>query len=758
MSDSKNPLKAVAEKAAEAVLGREGPEDGVPGKPASASPPVAEPTTPHEPLPPKPDQTGPATVSPTGRPTGAGQADVAQGGAYLTNAQGTRLHDTDHSLKAGPRGPVLLQDHHLREKITHFDHERIPERVVHARGAAAHGVFRGYGTAARICKAAFLGEDVKTPVFVRFSTVLGSRGSADTVRDTRGFATKFYTSEGVFDLVGNNIPVFFIQDAIKFPDVIHAGKPHPDREIPQAQSAHDTFWDFVTLHSEATHHTLWNMSDRGIPRSYRMMEGFGVHTFRLVDAEGGTTLVKFHWKPRLGVHSQVWEEAQITGGVDPDFHRRDLADAIEAGAFPQWELGVQTFPDNPEQTFEGIDLLDPTKIVPEELAPVQPVGLLTLNANPSNYFAETEQVAFHTGHLVPGIDVTNDPLLQGRMFSYLDTQLTRLGGPNFAQLPVNRTHAPVNDMLRDGMHQTAVHRGVAPYRPNSLDGGCPFLAGADDGAYVEVPAEVAAGRKVREAPASFDDHFTQPRLFWLSMTPVEREHIVAAYTFELGKCYEQAVKERALKVLARIDTELCEQVATGLGLPAPAAEEPLADPAPSPALSQVGRTWPLDGRIVGIVADADADLAGVRSLRRSLLERGLVPLVIAPAGGKLGTGDDAVTVQRTFATARSVEFDAVVLAGTPAAGADALGARDAKAGDAHASSVSDPRLLLLVSEAFRHGKAIGAWNGGEQVLPAAGCPLTAPGVVTGDSAAQVLDEVTTLLGAHRVWERFPTTL
>ncbi|MFI2669366.1 catalase [Streptomyces albidoflavus] len=758
MSDSKNPLKAVAEKAAEAVLGREGPEEGVPGKPASATPPVAEPTTPREPLPPKPDQTGPATVSPTGQPTGASQSDVAQGGAYLTNAQGTRLHDTDHSLKAGPRGPVLLQDHHLREKITHFDHERIPERVVHARGAAAHGVFRGYGSAAQICKAAFLGKDVETPVFVRFSTVLGSRGSADTVRDTRGFATKFYTSEGVFDLVGNNIPVFFIQDAIKFPDVIHAGKPHPDREIPQAQSAHDTFWDFVTLHTEATHHTLWNMSDRGIPRSYRMMEGFGVHTFRLVDAEGGTTLVKFHWKPKLGVHSQVWEEAQITGGVDPDFHRRDLADAIEAGAFPQWELGVQTFPDNPEQTFEGIDLLDPTKIVPEELAPVQPVGLLTLNANPSNYFAETEQVAFHTGHLVPGIDVTNDPLLQGRMFSYLDTQLTRLGGPNFAQLPINRTHAPVNDMLRDGMHQTAVHRGVAPYRPNSLDGGCPFLAGAGDGAYVEVPAEVAAGRKVREAPASFDDHFTQPRLFWLSMTPVEREHIVAAYTFELGKCYEQAIKERALKVLARIDTDLCEQVATGLGLPAPAAGEPLPEPSPSPALSQVGQTWPPDGRIVGIVADAEADLAGVRSLRESLLESGMVPLVIAPAGGKLGTGADAVTVQRTFATARSVEFDAVVLAGAPTRGADALGSRDAKAGDAQASAATDPRLLLLVSEAYRHGKAIGAWNGGEQVLTAAGCPLTAPGVVTGDGATQVLDEVTELLGAHRVWERFPTTL
>ncbi|WP_037772920.1 catalase, partial [Streptomyces pristinaespiralis] len=600
-----------------------GAEGGIPGRPSPLPPTVDEPTKPREPLPPKPDQSGPATVSPTGQETGADQAAVAQAGPYLTTAQGARLPDTDHSLKAGSRGPVLLQDHHLREKITHFDHERIPERVVHARGAAAHGVFQGYGTAAQITKAAFLGKDVETPVFVRFSTVLGSRGSADTVRDTRGFATKFYTTEGTFDLVGNNIPVFFIQDAIKFPDIIHAGKPHPDREIPQAQSAHDTFWDFVTLHTEATHHTLWNMSDRGIPRSFRMMEGFGVHTFRLVNAVGDTTLVKFHWKPKLGVHSMVWEEAQITSGMDPDFHRRDLADAIEAGAYPQWELGVQTFPDTPEQTFEGIDLLDPTNIVPEELAPVQPIGLLTLNTNPSNFFAETEQVAFHPGHLVPGIDITDDPLLSGRLFSYLDTQISRLGGPNFAQIPVNRTHAPVNDMLRDGMHQTAVHRGVAPYRPNSLDGGCPFQAGADLGAYVEVPVTVPAAKKVREAPDSFADHFSQPRRFWLSMSPVEREHIIAAYSFELGKCYEQAVKERGLRVLANIDPELCAGVAAALGLPAPEPTEPLASVEPSPALSQVGQTWPLDGRVIGIVADAGCDLDGVRTVRRSVLAAGM---------------------------------------------------------------------------------------------------------------------------------------
>ncbi|RPK43295.1 Catalase HPII [Streptomyces sp. ADI91-18] len=731
----------------------------LPGQPGPVPPPVAEPMQPGEPLPPKQDQDGPETVSPTGQPTGADQARMAQSGAYLTTAQGTRLPDTDHSLKAGARGPVLLQDHHLREKITHFDHERIPERVVHARGAAAHGVFQGYGTAGEVSKAAFLAKGVETPVFVRFSTVLGSRGSADTVRDTRGFATKFYTEEGTFDLVGNNIPVFFIQDAIKFPDVIHAAKPHQDREIPQAQSAHDTFWDFVSLHTEATHHTLWNMSDRGIPRSYRMMEGFGVHTFRLVNAAEESVLVKFHWKPKLGVHSLVWEEAQLINGMDPDFHRRDLSDAIESGAFPQWELGIQVFPDTPEQTFEGIDLLDPTKIVPEELAPVQPIGLMTLNANTKNYFAETEQVAFHPGHLVPGIDVTDDPLLAGRLFSYLDTQISRLGGPNFAQIPINRPHAPVNDMLRDGMHQTAVHTGVAPYHPNSLDGGCPFLAGADMSAFIETPVKVPAASKVREAPASFSDHFTQPRLFWLSMTPPEREHIIAAYTFELNKCYEQAIKERTLQVLANIDTELCEEVATGLGLPAPAATEPLTEPDPSPALSQMGGTWPTDGRVIGIIADAEADLDGVRTARHAILDSGMVPLVIAPTGGTLDSdGDDPIPIQRTYAAARSVEFDALLVAGEPQAGADAYGARDAKAGTAQPPQAVDPRVLLLLTEAYRHGKAIGGWNGAERLLASAGITADEPGIAVGETSTAMVEELTQALGEHRAWDRFPANL
>ncbi len=699
-----------------------------PGRPAPEPPAVEEPTAPREPLPPKDDQHGPVPHTPTGASPDTEDRSMAQQGGHLTTSQGVRLRDSDHSLKAGPRGPILLQDHHLREKITHFDHERIPERVVHARGAAAHGFFEGYGTAAPITRAAFLAEGRRTSVFTRFSTVLGSRGSMDTARDTRGFATKFYTDEGTFDLVGNNIPVFFIQDGIKFPDVVHAAKPHPDREIPQAQSAHDTFWDFVSLHTEAQHHTLWNMSDRAIPRSYRMMEGFGVHTFRLTNTEGETSLVKFHWKPMLGVHSVTWEEAQLLGGIDPDFHRRDLADAIESGAFPQWELGIQVFPDTPEQTFNGIDLLDPTKLVPEEMAPVQPIGRLTLHANPSNYFAETEQVAFHPGNLPPGIDVTDDPLLQVRLFSYVDTQLTRLGGPNFGQLPINRPHAPVNDMLRDGYGQQAVHSGVAPYKPNSLDGGCPFFAGAEDRAFTDVAVQVAEAVKERSLPASFDDHFTQARLFWLSMSPTEQEHIIGAYSFELAKCYESAVRERQLQCLAQIDPELCASVATELGMPAPSPAEPLAEVEPSAALSQITGSWPVHGRQVGIVIDVDAPDDALAALRAEIAGASMVPLVVAARGGEV----DQIPVQRTFRTTRSVEFDALLLAGP--------------------EDASDPRLAQLVEEVWQQAKPIGACGSGVAVLEALG-RASGPGVVVADSAGEVLAQVRELLGEHRVWER-----
>jgi len=741
------------------------PDIPVPGAPSAEAPALPEPTEAREPLPPKPDQAAPVAVSPTGTPTGAPVTARTQSGAYLTTAQGLRLADTDHSLKAGRRGPTLLQDHHLREKIMHFDHERIPERVVHARGAGAHGVFRSYGTAAAVTRAGFLAEQVETPVFVRFSNVVGSRGSADAVRDTRGFATKFYTDEGVFDLVGNNIPVFFIQDGIKFPDIVHAAKPHPDREIPQAQSAHDTFWDFVSLHTEAQAHTIWQMSDRGIPRSWRTMEGFGVHTFRFTNADGETSLVKFHWKPAYGVHSLVWEEAQILNGIDPDFHRRDLADAIEAGAFPEWELGIQVLPDSADQEFEGIDLLDPSKLVPEEMAPVQPIGLLTLNANPTNYFAETEQVAFHPGHLVPGIDVTDDPLLQARLFSYLDTQLTRLGGPNFAQIPINRPHAPVNDMLRDGMHQTADHAGVAPYRPNSLDGGGPFVADAGARAFVEVAYPVA-GKKVRQSPASFADHYSQVRQFWLSLTPVEQEHTVRSYTFELGKCFEQAVKERQLQCLANVDPVLCASVARGLGLAVPEPAQELADVRPSPALSQLGQEWPTTGRVIGIVADETSDLDAVRTVRAAIQAGGMVPLVIAPHGGVLDGGPgEPVTVQRSFLTARSVELDAVLISSSPAPAADAAAdappsgtSADEAAGPVGPAGPVDPRVTLLLTEAFRHAKAIGGWGSAEAALDAAHCGRSAPGVVLGDDAAAVLSAVVDLLAWHRVWERFSPRL
>jgi catalase len=688
----------------------------------------------------KPEQSAPATVSPTGvgyEGPEEGRDPRAQAGEALTTPNGVRIPDSDHSLKAGPRGPVLLEDFHLREKVMHFDHERIPERVVHARGSAAHGVFTAYGTAAKVTRAAVLAEEgLETQVFTRFSTVVGSRGSADTVRDTRGFATKFYTKEGTWDLVGNNMPVFFIQDAIKFPDIVHAVKPRPDREIPQAQSAHDTFWDFVSQHTEATHHVFWHISDRGIPRSLRMMEGFGIHTFRLVNADRETCLVKFHWKPQLGVHSLMWEEAQMTAGFDPDFHRRDLYDAIAAGAFPEWELGIQVMPDTPEETFEGIDLLDPTKIVPEELCPVQPIGRLVLDANPTNFFAETEQVAFHTGHLVPGIEATNDPLLQGRNFSYLDTQLTRLGGPNFTQIPINRPHAPVNDNTRDGFHQAAVHAGMAPYTPNSLDSGAPFPSGWSEGGYVQVSRPVS-GEVVRGAPASFDDHFSQPAMFYASLTALEQQHLADAFTFELGKCQEQAVQERMLTVLAKIDTGLTAQVAGGLGLAVPSGE-PVDHRPPSPTVSQIkSGPFPIAGRIVGVVAGPDADLAGIAALRDALDAVGAQLKVIAPDGGKLERDGAVEAVERTFATGRSIEFDGLVVAdGAPKDG--------------------DFRALVMLQEAFRHLKAIGAWGDGAAVLADAGIEPDYPGVlVKRKSVGKLASGLISLLGRHRVWDRAP---
>ena len=726
-------------------------EPVVPGAPGVEPPTLAEPTTPRDPLPPKADQEGPDTRTATGASTEVSPQQVAQQGAFLTTAHGARLKDSDHSLKAGPRGPTLLQDHHLREKISHFDHERIPERAVHARGAGAHGVFLANGAGEGICQAGFLAADVQTPVFVRFSTVLGSRGSADLARDTRGFATRFYTGEGNYDLVGNNIPVFFIQDGIKFPDLIHAAKPQPDREIPQAQSAHDTFWDWATLHTESQAHTMWNMSDRGLPRSFRTMEGFGVHTFRLINADGQTSLVKFHWKPKQGVHSVTWEEAQLTNGNDPDFHRRDLADAIESGAYPQWDLGVQVMPDAEDQMFEGIDLLDPTKFVPEELAPVQILGTMTLNKNPVNYFAETEQVAFNPSNLVPGIDLTNDPLLQVRLFSYLDTQITRLGGPNWNQIPINRAHAPINDMLRDGQHQDAIHGGAAPYRPNSLDGGCPFVAGPGDHPFIDIPVPVAAGVKIRENPVTFEDHFTQVTMFYRSLAPVEQDHVVAAYTFELSKVYEQTIRERQLQVMANIDADLCQRVATGLGLEAPSPGTAPIEADTTAAISQLGGTWPVAGRIVGVIIGPDSDPKSVSAIRAALIKADVLPLVVGPHGGQIGT----VTAQRTYANAASTEFDALIVVGDTPPAADALPSLDAKAAaEGGPTTVVDPRVLKLIGEAWRHSKALGtvpgATSSAADLLPA-----KAIGVASG-TPASVAAQIITLLSTHRAWDRFPT--
>ena len=694
---------------------------------------------------------GRLVVDPSGGPVPSprGSKVPAQDSDYLTTQQGVRLPNTDDSLKAGVRGPTVLDDFHMREKVMHFDHERIPERVVHARGAAAHGVFEGYGTAESFCCAAFLRQGVRTPVFTRFSTVLGSRGSADTVRDVRGFATKFYTDEGVFDLVGNNIPVFFIKDGIKFPDLVHAGKPEPDREIPQAQTAHTTFWDFVSMIPESPHMLMWVMSDRAIPRSYRMMEGFGVHTFRLVNDAGETSLVKFHWKPVLGVHGLVWDEALTLNGVDPDFHRRDLYNAIGAGAYPEWELGVQVMPDTDDERFEGIDLLDSTKLVPEELCPIQPIGRLTLNRNPTNFFAEVEQVAFHAGHLVRGIDIVDDPLLHARLFSYLDTQLTRLGGPNFSQIPINRPHAPVNDNHRDGFMQQAVHHGRTPYLPNQVGGGCPFLAGGDDGGYEHVPRPVA-GVKTRERPP--DDPYAQATLFWNSMTEVEQDHIVDAYTFELGKVDVPAVVERMVFRLSLVDPELARRVCVGLGLPGPVPpadaalavpqEEDVPDQAggatSSPALAMVTTdTWPVDGRVVHILTCDGADLDGIRAVQAATLAAGAVPHVVAPHKGGIrgASGDDEAPVDRSFHTASSAEADALVLA------------------DGMAVMASDPVVLTYVQSAHRHHKPIGAWGDGVDVLGAAGIAPDGPGMAVTRAADEAAAGVLAGLGAHRAWER-----
>jgi catalase len=661
----------------------------------------------------------------------------AQGGERLTTAQGTPVDDTDNSIRVGERGPALLSDVHLREKIMHFDHERIPERVVHARGAAAHGTFRLTRSIEHLTSATILTDTTKeTPTFVRFSTVAGSRGSADTARDVRGFAVRFYGDEGNWDLVGNNMPVFFIQDGIKFPDLIHAVKPEPDREIPQAATAHDTFWDFASLTPETTHMLLWVMSDRALPRSFRTMEGFGVHTFRLVNAKGKSTLVKFHWKPVAGLASLVWEEAQKLGGIDPDFHRRDLFDAIDAGVFAEWDFGIQTFPDNAEQMFKGIDLLDPTKLVPEELAPVQIIGRMTLNRNPTNYFSETEQVAFCTSHIPRGIDFTDDPLLQARNFSYQDTQLTRLGGPNFDQIPINRPHSPVNTTQRDGFGQQAIFEGVAAYNPNSLGGGCPFPAGAQG--LVMVPRNVT-GKLQRKRPVSFGDHFSQATLFWNSMSDPERDHIVAAFSFELGKCLSAEVKERNVANLAYVDATLASRVAGNLGLRAPRARQNVEKVGKSATLSLLSSpSDSIAGKVIGILCADNVDSAGLALVEKALEAERATVVVIGPRGGALKGTTGPVEVDKSELTTQSVEYDALVVAGGP--GALTVG--------------SDPYTAVNLGEAFRHYKTIAAWGEGRDVLDACAISATTSGVVTSAKASRAFAaELITAIAAHRHWDR-----
>ena len=491
-------------------------------------------------------------------------------------------------LKAGERGATLLEDFHLREKITHFDHERIPERVVHARGYGAHGFFQAYEGNDELTKADFLCDPkVKTPVFCRFSTVAGSKGSFDTARDVRGFATKFYTRQGNYDLVGNNIPVFFIQDAIKFPDLIHAVKPEPDREFPQAQSAHDTFWDFVSLTPESMHMLMWVMSDRAIPRSFRMMQGFGVNTFRMVNAQGKVKLVKFHWRPKLGTFSLIWDEAVVISGADPDFHRRDLWNAIQAGDFPEYELSVQAVDEKQAEKLD-FDILDATKIIPEEVVPLRPLGKMILNRMPDNFFAETEQVAFCPANLVPGIDFSEDPLLQGRLFSYLDTQLSRLGSPNFQEIPINAPKCPWQNLQREGHMRMRVDPSRTSYEPNSLDMNAPREAGPDGFQSIPVPSD---GPKLRQRPESFADHYSQALLFFKSLTEPEQRHVVGGFAFELGKCEEVKIRRRMLGHLQNIDPRLSQMVAEKLGMegeadkikPAVAVDTKVKS---SPALSQ----------------------------------------------------------------------------------------------------------------------------------------------------------------------------
>ncbi|NKN13981.1 catalase [Rhizobium laguerreae] len=666
------------------------------------------------------------------------------GKPVLTTAQGGPVSDDQNTLRLGARGPTLIDDFHFREKIFHFDHERIPERVVHARGYGAHGYFETYESLAAYTRAdLFQRPGEKTPAFVRFSTVAGSKGSFDLARDVRGFAVKIYTQQGNWDLVGNNIPVFFIQDAIKFPDVIHSVKPEPDKEFPQAQSAHDNFWDFISLTPESMHMIMWVMSDRAIPRSFRFMEGFGVHTFRFVNAADESTFVKFHWKPKLGLQSVAWNEAVKINGADPDFHRRDLWQAIQSGNFPEWELCVQLFDQDFADTFD-FDILDPTKIIPEEILPVKPIGRLVLDRMPDNFFAETEQVAFMTQNVPPGIDFSNDPLLQGRNFSYLDTQLKRLGGPNFTHLPINAPKCPFHNFQQDGHMAMRNPVGRVNYQPNSWNDG-PRESSVQG--YRHFPAE-EQGAKVRLRPESFADHYSQARQFYISQTPPEQRHIAAALTFELSKVETPVIRERMVSHLMNIDETLASKVGHALGFksmpkPADAAMPTRQDLEPSPALSIVERgPKRFEGRKLGILVSDGTDAAIFKALLAEITEQKAAFEVIAPKIGGVTLSDgNWIEAHQMIDGGPSVLYDAVALLPSAEGTGDLL--KEATARD-------------FVADAFVHCKYIGYVETALPLIQKAGIADSLDEGVMALAAAKDVPAFIKALGKLRVWGREPS--
>lgn len=659
----------------------------------------------------------------------------------MTTNQGLAIADNQNSLKANPRGPVLLEDFILREKITHFDHERIPERVVHARGTGAHGFFELTESLAGYTTASVLTEVGKqTPLFTRFSTVAGGSGSVDTPRDVRGFAVKMYTDQGNWDLVGNNIPVFFIQDAIKFPDLVHAVKMEPDRGFPQAASAHDTFWDFISLTPESMHMIMWAMSDRTLPRSLRMIEGFGIHSFRLINEEGKSTFVKFHWRPRLGVQSTIWDEAVKIAGADQDFHRRDLFESITSGNYPDWDLAVQLFTQEQADTFP-FDHLDATKLIPEELVPLKVIGRMVLNRWPDNFFAETEQVAFCPSHVVPGIDFSNDPLLQGRLFSYLDTQLSRLGGPNFHQIPINTPKCPFANNQRDGHMQMNQPVGRVAYEPNSLmpDGPREHPKGFQSAGVEET------GVKGRIRYETFNDHYSQARQFYMSQTVYEQAHMASALVFELSKVEHVHIRLAIVGHLQHIDEDLAKRVATGLGVrdmpTPPIAAAPVQERETSPALQTIGKLLPtLEGRAVGILVAKGSDCALVESMVSALAGAGASHKIVAPHVGEIELSDGShLEVQGQLAGTPSVMFDAVAVI---------------LSDEAAVMLCNEAAAVDFVRDAFGHLKAIATDAGAQALLDKAGV-TTDPGIVSMQNIDQFLEAAKTRQWAR---EKFVRTL